>query len=96
MLFAVLRILDILVRIGSGSMDLYPWPIHRSDSDPDPTPDPSNFVSDLQDGNLKLFFSKFFAFYFMKLHLHHFSKIKSHKKSQNRTVGIKVFRTIFA
>jgi len=33
----------------------------------------------------------FFVYYFLKLHLHHFSKIKSHK-----TVGIKVFLTIFS
>jgi hypothetical protein len=34
---------------------------------------------------------KCFAFYFLKVHLHYFSKIKSHK-----TVGIKGFLTIFA
>jgi hypothetical protein len=33
--------------------------------DPDPTPDPGIFASDRQD---------------VKLHLRHFSKIKSHKK----------------
>ncbi len=32
----------------------------------------------LQDGNKKLYFSNFFANYFLKLH-YHFSKIKSHK-----------------
>ncbi len=33
-----------------------------------------------------IFFQSFFAYYFLKLrvHLHHFSKIKGHKKSQNR------------
>jgi hypothetical protein len=62
--------------------------------DPAPTPDHAIFVVDLQDRNYKLFFSKFFAYYFLKTHLHHFSKkkvIKSHKK-----VGIKVFLSIFA
>jgi hypothetical protein len=40
-------------------------------------PDPALFVSDLQDANKKLFFFfKFFAYYFLKVHLHHFSKIK--------------------
>jgi hypothetical protein len=30
--------------------------------------------------NFFLFFVSFFAYYFLKLHLHHFSKIKSHKE----------------
>ncbi len=34
------------------------------------------------------------TYYFLKLHLHHFSKIKSWKS--HRTVGIKVFLNIFA
>jgi hypothetical protein len=38
------------------------------DSDPDADPDPAIFVSDL------------FAYFILKVHLHHFSKIKSHKK----------------
>ncbi len=59
-----------------------------ADPAPDPAPDPAIFVSDLQDGN-------FFAYYFLKVHLHHFSKIKRHKKS-HKTVGIKVFLTISA
>ncbi len=60
---------------GSGSADLY---LILMD------PDPAFFVSDLQDVNKKYFFSSKF-FYFLKVHLHHFSKIKSHKqKSQNR------------
>ncbi len=43
----------------------------------DPDPDPANIVSDLQDGIQKFFF----AFYFLKLHLHHFFfKDKSHKE----------------
>jgi uncharacterized membrane protein YiaA len=35
------------------------------------------FVIDLQDANKKLSFS---AYYFLKVHLHHFSKIKSQKE----------------
>jgi hypothetical protein len=35
------------------------------------------FVTDLQDANKK---RSFFAYYFLKVHLHHFSKIKSPKE----------------
>jgi hypothetical protein len=50
----------------------------------DPDLDPSIFVIDLQDANTKLFFKTIFsAYYFLKVHLHHFSKIKSQKESQN-------------
>jgi hypothetical protein len=46
--------------------------------DPDSDPDPAIFVIDLQDVNKKLIFKKGFpAYYFLKVHLHHFSKIKS-------------------
>jgi hypothetical protein len=38
--------------------------------DPDYDPDPAIFVTDLQDANKKLIFS---AYYFLKVHLHHFS-----------------------
>jgi hypothetical protein len=50
--------------------------IHTSDSDPDPdaVPDPAIVVSDLQDVIGKFFF----AYYFLKIHLNQFSKIKSH------------------
>ncbi len=37
----------------------------------------------IQDANQKLVFNIFFAYYFLKVHSHHFSKIKRHKKSQN-------------
>jgi hypothetical protein len=47
----------------------------------DPALDPAFFVSDLS----------VYAYYFLEVQLHHFSKIKRHK-----TVGIKVFLTIFA
>jgi hypothetical protein len=42
----------------------------------DPDPDPAIFVIDLQDANKKYLF----AYYFLMVHLHHFSKIKSPKK----------------
>jgi hypothetical protein len=43
-------------------------------------PDPAIFVIDLQDANKKLFFKSFSAYYFLKVHLRHFSKIKSPKE----------------
>jgi hypothetical protein len=73
--------------------------------DPDPDriririldPYPAICVIDLQDAGKKLIFNAIFsAYYFLKLHLHHISKIKSQKESQNSTVGIKVFLAIFA
>ena len=57
----------------------------------DPDPDLVIFVIDLQD---VIFSPKFFAYYFLKVHLHHFSKIKV--KTSHKIVGIKVFLTIFA
>jgi hypothetical protein len=47
-------------------------------------PDPAIFVIDLQDASKKKCFNTIFsAYYFLKLHLHHFSKIKSQNESQN-------------
>jgi hypothetical protein len=47
-------------------------------------PDPAIFVIDLQDANQKLFsYFIFSAYYFLKAHLHLFSKIKSQKESKN-------------
>jgi hypothetical protein len=43
----------------------------------DADPDPATFVIDLQDANKKLIFS---AYYFLNVHLHHLSKIKSPKE----------------
>jgi hypothetical protein len=43
-------------------------------------PDPAIFVTDLQDANTTNFFKSFSAHYFLKVHLHHFSKIKSQKE----------------
>jgi hypothetical protein len=45
---------------------------------PDADPDPAIFVSDLLDVNKKL--EGFFAYNLLKVHLHHNSKIKSHKE----------------
>jgi hypothetical protein len=46
----------------------------------DPDPDPAIFGIDLQDANKKLILKKVSAHYFLKVHLHHFSKIKSPKE----------------
>jgi hypothetical protein len=56
-------------------------------------PVPAIFIIDLQDANKKLIKKRFSACYFLKVHIHHFSKIKS-QKSQ-KTVEIKDFLTIF-
>ncbi len=74
--------------------DLYPqirlWLMYL-DVDPDlaldPDPDPVFFVIDLQDANKKTFF---YCFFFLNVHLHHFSKIKSHNKV-TKTVEINFF-----
>jgi hypothetical protein len=51
------------------------------DPGPDLYQDPAIFVIDLQDANKKLIlFKGFSAYYFLKVHLHHFSKIKSQKE----------------
>ena len=61
----------------------------------DPVPDPAIFVIDLQDASKNKFFNKIFSAYdFLKLHLHHFSKIKIQKETQNS--GNQGFLTIFA
>jgi hypothetical protein len=44
----------------------------------DPNPFPAIFFIDLQETNKKL--KSFSAYYIMKAHLHHFSKIKSPKE----------------
>jgi hypothetical protein len=63
-------------------MDLDP----DSDSDPDPDPDPNLalFVTDHPDANKKLIF----AYYFLKIHLHHFQRSKV--KKNHKAVGIKI------
>jgi hypothetical protein len=48
--------------------------------DPDADPDPSIFIIDLQDANKKLILKKSFSVcYFLKVLLHHFSRVKSQK-----------------
>jgi len=42
-------------------------------------PDPAIFVINLQNANKKTNLS-YFAYYFLKVHLHHFSEIKSPKE----------------
>ncbi len=78
------------------------YPSHTNKSwDPDPTTDPATdpaiFVSDLQNDNLKIFFSFpevfFLNTYFLKLHISFFKAKKSYKI--HKTEEIKVFRTIF-
>ncbi len=55
--------------------------------DPDPgsrilDPNPAIFVIDLQDASKKQIFNTIFsAYYFLKVHSHYFSKIKSQKES---------------
>ncbi len=67
---------------GSGSSDPCFW---LMDPDSDPDPDPAIFVIDLQHASKKIIFNTIFsAYYFLKVHLHNFSKIKSQKESQNR------------
>jgi inorganic pyrophosphatase len=58
-------------------------------------PDTSIFIIDRQDANKKQIKKKSFsAYYFLKVLLHHFSKVKSQKEVA--TVEIKVFLPIFA
>ncbi len=52
----------------------------------DPAPDPALFVSDLQDANKKLLLL-FFAYNFLKVHLHHSSQI-------NKSCRLKSFKTV--
>jgi hypothetical protein len=52
--------------------------------DPDSDPDPAIFVIEV-----------LLITYFLKVHLHHFSNIKS-QKEVTKAVGMKVFLTIFA
>jgi hypothetical protein len=61
--------------------------------DPDSNPDPAIFVIDLQDAKKKqIFYLIFSAYYFLKVHLHLFSKIISQKESQNsRNQGFTYF-----
>ncbi len=46
------------------------------DPDPDADTDPAIFLIELQDANKKqiFWFNSFFAYYFLKVHLHHFQR----------------------
>jgi hypothetical protein len=49
--------------------------------DPDADPDTIIFVIDLQEANkILIFLQSFYAYYVLKVHLHHFSKIKRPKE----------------
>jgi hypothetical protein len=51
------------------------------DPDSNPDEDPSIFIIDLQDAKKKLIKKKVFsAYYFLKVLLHHFSRVKSQKE----------------
>jgi hypothetical protein len=52
------------------------------DPDPDSDPDPDIFFIDLEDADEKTNFEKtnFSSYYFLKVNLHHFLKIKSQKE----------------
>jgi hypothetical protein len=64
------------------------------DPDPDSNADPdlAFYVSELQD--IKKFVKSFFAYYFLKVHLHYFSKIKCHKEVAKQLESM--FFTIYA
>jgi hypothetical protein len=65
------------------------------DPDPDSDPDPAIFVNDLPKMPTKTNKKKsFFAYYFLKVHVHHFPRQKA--KRSHKAVGIKVFLTFFA
>jgi hypothetical protein len=50
------------------------------DPDSDADPDPAIFAIDLQKANKKIICMKFSGYICLKVHLHHFSKIKSPKE----------------
>ncbi len=56
------------------------------DPDPDSDPDPAIFVIDLQDDNTKYFFYKVFLLI----------TLRENSKRSHKTLGNKVFLTIFA
>jgi hypothetical protein len=64
--------------------------------DPDADLDPAIYVNNLPSRRQQNFFAlSIFAYYFLKVHLHHFSKIKIHTEV-TKQVGFNVFLTIFA
>ncbi len=63
--------------------------------DPDSDQDPAKFVSDLQDANKQLIKKKFFRSLLFEGTFTLFFKDKKSKRS-HKTVGFKVFLTVFA
>ncbi len=60
--------------------------------DPDSDPDPAIFAIDLEDVNKKLIFNTIFsAYYFLKVHLHHFSKEKTFTYLDRNFTWVRVF-----
>jgi hypothetical protein len=60
--------------------------------DPDADSDPDIFVIDLQDANKKLYLKKsFFAYYILKVHLHHFQRKKVKKSQSSRNQGFSYY-----
>ncbi len=74
---------------GSGSADPCLWLM-----DPDPVSCYFRHLPSRCQQKTNFYYTIFSAYYFLKLHLHYFSKIKSQKEL--KIVGIKVFFTIFA
>jgi hypothetical protein len=66
------------------------------DPDPDSDPDPAIFVTDLQNAIKKLNKKSFSAYYFLKVHLHNFLKIKTKVQKKSQISRNQVFLTIFA
>jgi hypothetical protein len=77
---------------GPGSADPC---LRLMDTDLDSYPDLAIFFIDLQDANKINLKKSFSAYYFLKVHLHHFSKIKSPKEITKQQ-ELKVFLTIIA
>jgi hypothetical protein len=63
------------------------------DSNPDADPDPA-FRQCSSRRQQRNFSPSFFAFYVLKVHLHHFSEIKSHKEVTQQLESM--FLTVFA
>jgi hypothetical protein len=81
--FPVLRIYDILMWIRMRIYDILIWIRMRIRGSMPLTngSDPGIFVIDLQGANRKLIiFKSFSAYYFLQVHLHHISKIKSQRE----------------
>ncbi len=65
-------------------------------TDPNPALDSAFSLLTVKTPTEDYFFLGFSAYYFLKVHLHHFSKIKINKEVTKQGLGIRVFLTIFA